>query len=187
MRTQSENSKPLRIVFGIGGSIEAALMPYHITYLLAHYNFDLKTVVTENAEKFVSVLSLQGLTKNQVYSNNFQFSEKNIPLHLEFCETDYLIVFPCTARLIVQFSIGDITCPVTRLFAFYEKKNVIIAPSIHPRMSNEIYFNHLNNLKRLGCKIIGNESLTHFTDILEYFRNNFFNYSIIPNSSFLNK
>lgn len=77
------------------------------------------------------------------------------PLHLLYSDSNLLVIYPASARIIAQCALGEVTCPVTRLFAFSLKERVIICPDLHPKMDIRPYLGHLNTLQKIGCTILG--------------------------------
>lgn len=145
----------LWIVVAAGGVIETALLPYNLVHLLSCVDIAVSTAISPSAEKFVTETALHAITKKLVYHENQLFDPlTGKPLHIAYSEADLLVLYPATARIIAQCALGEVTCPVTRLFAFTPKAQILIAPAIHPRMDNRIYQPHLDRLKELGCHVI---------------------------------
>ncbi len=183
---QTQSNKSLELVVGIGGSLEASLVPYHLTYLKSHYDIDIKVAITKSAKQFVSVKSLKAISNNQVYFKNQQYDNDMKPLHLTYSNADVFLVYPATGRLIAEFALGIISCPVTRLFSFFNKPDIIIGPFIHTQMTKDIYTPHFNALKELGCMFSDQSYQTSFSSIKSYFDSNFHSYSKSPVSNILN-
>ena len=145
----------LSIVVAAGGAIETALLPYNLVHLLSCVDIAVSAAISPSAEKFVTETALQAITKKVVYREDQLFDPlTGKPLHLAYSEADLLVLYPATARIIAQCALGEITCPVTRLFAFTPKARILIAPAIHPRMDKRIYQPHLDKLKDLGCHVL---------------------------------
>jgi phosphopantothenoylcysteine decarboxylase / phosphopantothenate---cysteine ligase len=150
----SDTSK-LWIVVAAGGVIETSLLPYNLVHLRSCVDITVSTAISPAAEKFVTSTALQAITKNLVYQEQQLFDPlTNKPLHIAYSEADLLILYPATARIIAQCALGEVTCPVTRLFAFTPKERILIAPAIHSRMDKRIYYPHLNKLQELGCHVL---------------------------------
>ncbi|TGE15018.1 flavoprotein [Hymenobacter elongatus] len=151
-----------------GGVIETALLPYHLVHLTAHYDLNTRIAISQHAEKFVSELSLQCISKNAVYTENKDVDVvTGLPYHILYSHCDLLLIRPATARIVAECALGIITCPVTRLFSFVEKKKIIMCFMLHPRMEKNIYAQHIINLKNLGVMILGfeDERSTDWTNI----------------------
>jgi phosphopantothenoylcysteine synthetase/decarboxylase len=148
----------LQIVVAAGGVIETAFLPYNLAHLMACVDVTVSTAISPSAEKFVTETALHALTKNVVYHEQQLFDPlTGKPLHLAYSEADLLVLYPATARIIAQCALGEVTCPVTRLFAFTPKERILIAPAIHPRMDKRIYQPHLDRLQELGCHVLNQQ------------------------------
>jgi phosphopantothenoylcysteine synthetase/decarboxylase len=150
----SDTSK-LWVVIAAGGVIETALLPYNLLHLISCVDLTISTAISPAAQKFVTETALHAITKKAVYYEDRLFEPcTGKPLHIAYSESDLLILYPATARIITQCAIGEITCPVTRLFAFTPKSKILIAPAIHSRMDMRIYQPHLERLQDLGCHVL---------------------------------
>jgi phosphopantothenoylcysteine synthetase/decarboxylase len=149
------NPSTLWVVIAAGGVIETALLPYNLLHLISCVDLTISTAISPSAEKFVTETALHAITKKVVYHEDQLFEPcTGKPLHIAYSESDLLILYPATARIIVQCATGEITCPVTRLFAFTPKNKILIAPAIHSRMDMRIYQPHLERLQDLGCHVL---------------------------------
>lgn len=149
------NASNLSIVVAAGGAIETALLPYNLVHLLSCVDIAVSAAISPSAGKFVTETALHAITKKVVYREDQLFDPlTGKPLHLAYSEADLLVLYPATGRIIAQCALGEITCPVTRLFAFTPKERILIAPAIHPRMDKRIYQPHLDKLNDLGCHVL---------------------------------
>lgn len=153
MKTQKESQ--YEVVLAMGGAIETAIVPYHIARLrAANPELSIYTAVSDGAMQFITTTTLRGVTGNAVYSSERKFDSFGMPSHLSNSKRDLLVIYPATARILAEMSLGIISCPVTRLFAFTKKENIIITPYIHEDMCWELYSEHLEKLANIGCKIV---------------------------------
>lgn len=161
---------PRWIVFAAGGSIETALLPYRLLYFRADYGVALSAAASPGALEFVTRTSLAAVTGDPVYDADARFDPGSArPAHLSLSEADRLVVYPATARILAQCALGEITCPVTRLFAFTPKDRVVVAPAIHARMDARLYEGHVDRLRSVGCAVLGDRSLaTTWAEIEEH-------------------
>jgi phosphopantothenoylcysteine synthetase/decarboxylase len=149
------NPSDLWVVVAAGGVLETALLPYNLLHLVSCVDITVSTAISPAAQKFVTETALYSITKKVVYHENQLFDPlTGKPLHLAYSESDLLVLYPATARIIAQCAIGEVTCPVTRLFAFTPKDKILIAPAIHSRMDTRIYKPHLKRLQDLGCHVL---------------------------------
>lgn len=143
------------VVLGIGGAIETAIVPYHIARLrAANPEISVNTAVSDGALQFLTKTALRGISTNDVYCSDRKFDQSGVPFHLSHSRHDLLVIYPATARIIAEMALGIISCPVTRLFAFTNKKQVIITPYLHEDMCWSLYIEHLEKLSSVGCNII---------------------------------
>ena len=148
------------IVIAAGGGLETAMLPQRLLYLRADYGVEVRAAVSSGALDFVTRTALMGVTGSFVYDPETRFVPGSAhPVHLALADADLLVVYPATARVLAQCALGDVTCPVTRLFAFTAKDRILVAPAIHPRMDRRIYEPHAARLRELGCEVIGGAEL----------------------------
>lgn len=153
---QIPSEKPF-VVVAASGVIETALLPYHLVHLKAHYNLTLAVAITQGGKEFATCTALRAISQHPVYDNNARFDRiSNDPWHIKLSCADLLVLYPSSARVIAQCANGEITCPVTRLFAFTEKKRIVICPALHPRFDMRLYIKHLETLEKLGCHMLVN-------------------------------
>jgi len=144
------------IVIAAGGTLETALLPYHLIHLKSFFEIDVSVAVSPAALNFVTETALKAITGMPVYHEELRFDPiTGKPLHLRYSEANLLVIYPASARILVQCALGEITCPVTRLFSFSPKERILISPALHPRMDPQIYHRHLKKLRNLGCTVLG--------------------------------
>ena len=94
----------MKILIGISAGISA----YKICDLVRLFKKDdheVKVVVTENAKKLVSTVTLETLSQNKVYSDVFDTSEG--VLHIELARwADLMIVAPASANVLAKMASG---------------------------------------------------------------------------------
>lgn len=148
-----------RITVAAGGTIETALLPYHLVHLRAHYEVETRVALSHEAQHFVTKLAIRGITKSEVYVDNDQFDDAGAPLHLALSTCDLLVIYPCTPRVISEAANGAVSCCVTRLFAFTPKERIVVAPHIHPQLASSLYEMHLDRIEELGCLVLRTDTL----------------------------
>lgn len=146
------------VVVAAGGSLETAFLPARLFDLRADYHVRLSAALSPRALDFVTELSVEAVTAATVYTRSAQLHEHR-PLHLHVAQAERLVLWPATPRILAQCATGEITDPVTRLFAFTEKARVIVAPCLHPSLDLRIYRPHVERLRELGCTVVGPEDL----------------------------
>lgn len=106
-----------------------------------------RIVMTDNAQKFISPLTLQVLSKNKVYTDTFDEQDAEVVSHIHLADTtDLAVIAPATANIIAKMANGiadDMTS--TTLLA-------ITAPKLIVPAMNENMLEHpatQSNLKKL--------------------------------------
>jgi len=145
------------VLIGITGGIAAYKICY-LTRLLIKKGAYVRIIITPDAKKFVSPLTLSTLSKNTVNSS-FVDSEDNWINHVEYAKwADIFIIAPLTATTLSKMSIGlsdhlllatylSSTCPV------------FVAPAMDLDMyQHPTTVDNLNKIKNQGVDIIPAES-----------------------------
>jgi len=140
-----------KILLGITGGI-AAYKTLTLISLLRKSDNSTKVILTKNAEKFVTVTSVQTLSKNKPYTDMFDY-QYDIA-HIDLTEwADALIVAPATANIIGKFANGiadDLLS--TTLLAF--DRDIFIAPAMNTKMyKNTIVQRNIRKLRETSDKI----------------------------------
>lgn len=133
------------ILIGITGGIAA----YKICELIRKYkraNANVKVVCTPNALNFVTKLTLQTLSKNNVYVEEFDIKDYN-PEHISLAdEADIMVIAPATANTISKIANGICDNLLTSVVCAFTKP-VIIAPAMNCNMwENPIVQENLHKL-----------------------------------------
>lgn len=92
------------ILIGITGGIAA----YKICTLIRLYRkagANVRVVLTPNALNFVTKLTLQTLSNNEVYVDNFEIDEYK-PEHIALTEADIFVIAPASANTIGKIANG---------------------------------------------------------------------------------
>lgn len=145
------------ILLGITGGIAA----YKICELIRRFKkngANVKVVCTPNALNFVTKLSLQNLSQNEVYVQEFDIKEWK-PEHISLAdEADVMVIAPATANTISKIAQGIADNLLTSIACAFSKK-MIIAPAMNCNMwNNEVVQENLSRLKARGVEILEPES-----------------------------
>jgi hypothetical protein len=155
MEKHSNNSHLPWLVVASGGTIESSFLPYRLFQLRVEYQLTLACALSRGALDFVTPVAMQAISGFPVYQEGQRFHPlTSEPMHLALQQADFLLIYPASARLLAQMAMGEVTCPVTRLFAFFKKSKVMIASCLHPAMENSLYTDHINRLRGLGCTVV---------------------------------
>lgn len=143
------------IVLGVTGSI-AAYRSCELIGMLKKAGYDVVVVLTKEAEKFVTPLSLQTLSKNRVFTDMFDSPESWDPVHTSLASRAGLILIaPATANVIARMASG-ICDDLLTCTALSVDVPVLIAPAMNHRMyTHPITQDNIARLKKLGYKFVG--------------------------------
>lgn len=145
------------ILIGITGGIAA----YKICTLVRMYKkagANVRVVMTPSAQNFVTKLTLQSLSDNEVYIEHFNMNEYK-PGHISLSdEADIFVIAPATANTISKIANGicdnlllSIACAFTKPF--------LIAPAMNTGMWNNPFVQeNITKLKAKGYNFIDPES-----------------------------
>lgn len=142
-----------KVLIGITGGIAA----YKICELIRLYKkngADVKIVVTKNALNFVTKLTLQTLSQNQVYVEQFDIEEYK-PEHISLADdSDIFVIAPASANTISKLATGICDNLLTSV-AFAFKNPIIVAPAMNCNMwENPVIKENMTKLEALGYEIL---------------------------------
>ena len=146
-----------KILLIICGGI-AAYKSLELIRLLKKNGSLVKTILTKNANNFVTPLSVTSLSKEKVYSDLFNHENESEMDHIALSRwADLIVIAPATANTISKLSHG-ISDDLASTVALASNKNIFIAPAMNVRMwehpSNK---QNIIKLKTYGYQIIGPE------------------------------
>ncbi len=149
--------KNKNILIGITGGIAA----YKICELIRRFKkagANVKAVCTPNALNFVTKLTLQNLSQNEVYVEEFDVKDWK-PEHISLAdEADIMLIAPATANTISKIANAYADNLLTSIACAFSKK-MIIAPAMNCNMwNNEALQENLAKLKSRGVEILEPES-----------------------------
>lgn len=145
------------ILVGITGGIAA----YKICSLIRMYKkarANVRVILTPSALNFVTKLTLQTLSNNEVYVENFEIEEYK-PGHISLCdEADIFVIAPATANTISKIANG-ICDNLLLSTACAFKKPFLLAPAMNTGMwENDFVQENIKKLKSKGFNILEPES-----------------------------
>lgn len=145
------------ILVGITGGIAA----YKICELIRKFKkngANVKVVATPNSLNFVTKLTLQNLSQNEVYVQEFDVQNWK-PEHISLAdEADVMVIAPATANTISKIAQGIADNLLTSIACAFSKK-MVIAPAMNCNMwNNQIVQENISKLKSLGVEILEPES-----------------------------
>ena len=124
----------IKILILISGSIGAVKIPLLVSKLIKE-NYEVKCVLTQNAEKLIKPLSLSILSRNSCVLDQDQWMDhKTRPLHISLIEwADILLVAPLTATTLSKWACGNAEGLVASIL-IANTKPIIIAPAMNTNM-----------------------------------------------------
>ena len=133
MKTKNTDVK-IKVLLLITGSIAAVKIPLLVSQL-AKGNYEIKCVLTKNAEKLIKPLSLSILSRNPCILENDQWSNiQPTPLHIELCNwADILIIAPLTATTLSKWVTGNADGLIPSIL-IANTKPIVVAPAMNTQM-----------------------------------------------------
>ena len=157
MRYNVTMLKNKTIMIGITGGIAAYKIPA-LVRMFKKEGAEVKVAVTPSALNFVTKLTLQTLSNNEVYENNFEINDYK-PEHISLAdEADIFVIAPASATTIGKIANGICDNLLTSVACAF-KKPIILAPAMNTGMwENPFVRENIEKLKRNGYYIIEPES-----------------------------
>lgn len=145
------------ILVGITGGI-AAYKICELIRKLKKNGANVKVVATPNSLNFVTKLTLQNLSQNEVYVQEFDVKNWR-PEHISLADdADVMVIAPATANTISKIAQGIADNLLTSIACAFSKK-MIIAPAMNCNMwNNQIIQENISKLKSLGVDFLEPES-----------------------------
>lgn len=145
------------ILIGVTGGIAAYKIPLLCRKFIQNGD-NVKVILTDYAAKFVAPLTLETITKNRVYIDDFKLdvSPKDIE-HIDLATwADIFIIAPATANTIAKIAHGIADNLLTStILAYSTSKPLYICPAMNTNMyTNTVTVDNINKLKVRGIEII---------------------------------
>jgi len=145
------------ILLGITGGISA----YKICTLIRDFKkagADVQVIATPNALNFVTKLTLQNLSQNEVFVEEFNVKDWK-PEHISLSDwADIMLIAPATANTIGKIAQGIADNLLTSVACAFSKK-IILAPAMNVNMwNNEAVQQNLKILQKRGVEYLPPES-----------------------------
>ena len=152
-----KNFKDKKILLIICGGI-AAYKSLELIRILKKEKAFVKTVLTKNANKFVTPLSVTSLSQEKVYSDLFDYKNEAEMDHISLSRwADLILIAPATANTISKLSYG-MADDLASTIVLASNKKVFLAPAMNVRMwEHPANKENLNKLIDFGYQIIGPE------------------------------
>ncbi|MFS0861433.1 bifunctional phosphopantothenoylcysteine decarboxylase/phosphopantothenate--cysteine ligase CoaBC [Fredinandcohnia sp. 179-A 10B2 NHS] len=186
-----------KILLCVSGGI-AVYKAVALTSKLTQAGATVKVIMSESAMKFVTPLSFQALSRNEVYYDTFDEKDPSVIAHIDLADwADLIIVAPATANIIGKLAngIADNMITTTLLAATVP---VWIAPAMnvhmydHPAVKRNIYVLAGDGYKfiepsegYLACGYVGKGRLEEPEKIVELVGAHFFQQPFLKNKKVL--
>jgi phosphopantothenoylcysteine decarboxylase / phosphopantothenate---cysteine ligase len=124
-----------KILLAVSGGI-AAYKAAPVASKLYQSGYEVKVILTESAQKFITPLTFQTLTRQAVYTDTFEEKEPAVVSHIDIADwADLVLIAPATANVIGKLAngIADDMLSTTLLAT---KADVLIAPAMNVNMFN---------------------------------------------------
>ena len=146
------------IVLGVTGGI-AAYKSAEIVSRLRHLGANVHVIMTKNATEFVSPLTFQTLSANQVVTDTFQAPEYWNVEHVALAKlAEIFVIAPATANIMAKMACG-IADDMLSTTVLATKAPVLLAPAMNTGMWTAAATQaNLKTLQERGIQFIGPES-----------------------------
>ncbi len=147
--------KGKKILLGVTGGI-AAYKTAELTRDFIKGGADVKVVMTSNATKFISPLTLQTLSGNPVYTDMFSLTEDWEIGHISLADyPDIIVVAPATANIIGKVAAGIADDLLTSLI-MATTKPILFCPAMNSNMyQNAAVKENMDKLASRGYLLMG--------------------------------
>ena len=145
------------VLIGITGGI-AAYKICELIRMFKRQNANVRVICTPNALNFVTKLTLQNLSQNEVGVDEFEIPNFK-PEHISYAdEADIMLIAPATANTIGKIANGICDNLLTSIVCAF-KKPIILAPAMNCNMwENPIVQENIKKLQNNGFEIVEPET-----------------------------
>ncbi|WP_245543169.1 bifunctional phosphopantothenoylcysteine decarboxylase/phosphopantothenate--cysteine ligase CoaBC [Oceanospirillum maris] len=127
------SAKVVRILLGVSGGI-AAYKTAQLTRLLVKSGADVRVVMTEGAQAFITPLTFQALSGNSVHTHLLDPEAEAGMGHIELAKwADLIVIAPASADIMARLAAGMANDLLTTLCLATEAK-VLLAPAMNQAM-----------------------------------------------------
>ena len=148
----------MRIVLGVSGGIAAYKAP-ELVRRLQDAGADVRVILTPNAARFVSPLSLAAVSGHGVIIDQWGDPEKGGVDHIELAQwAEVLLIAPATANILAKLAVG-IADDALSTYAVAHRTAVMVAPAMNWSMlQHPTVVQNLQTLRQRGVEVIEPES-----------------------------
>lgn len=143
------------VILGVSGSI-AAYKSADLASQLVKQGFEVRVVMTAAAERFITPLTLQTLSRNEVARSTSPESSDWKPIHIDLADrAALLLIAPATANLIAELAQGLAHHPLAEI-ALATRAPTLIAPAMNGNMwLHPATQQNVSTLKARGVSFVG--------------------------------
>lgn len=147
----------MKVLLIITGGI-AAFKSLELVRLLRRESIEVTALLTKNAERFVTPLSLQALTEQKIYTDLWSLTDEHEMGHIQLSRAaDLLVVAPATADILARMATGRADDLASTVLLATDKP-VLVAPAMNVRMwTHPATVFNMATLRARGIHIVGPE------------------------------
>ncbi|MDR7074511.1 bifunctional phosphopantothenoylcysteine decarboxylase/phosphopantothenate--cysteine ligase CoaBC [Fictibacillus barbaricus] len=124
-----------KVLLAVSGGI-AAYKAATVASRLYQGGYDVKVILTESAQKFITPLTFQTLTRQDVYTDTFEEKNPSVVSHIDIADwADLVLIAPATANIIGKLANGIADDMLTTTL-MATKADVFVAPAMNVNMFN---------------------------------------------------
>ena len=144
----------MKIVLGVSGGIAAYKAP-ELVRRLRDIGAEVRVILTPNAARFVSPLSLAAVSDHGVIVEQWGDAEKGGVDHIELARwAELLFIAPATANIIAKLAVGIADDALTT-YALAHRAEVLVAPAMNTFMlAHPTVQQNIDTLRKRGVGII---------------------------------
>ena len=142
------------VALAVTGGI-AAYKSAELCSLLMKMGYSVQVLMTENAQRFITPLTLQTLSRRNVITSLWDNSDWR-PQHVSLAdEADLFVIAPATANILAKMAHGIADDAVSTFAATFEGP-ILAAPAMNPKMwRHTANLENVNILEKRGVTILG--------------------------------
>ena len=143
------------VILGVTGSI-AAYKAADLASKLVRDAMDVHVVMTAAAERFITPLTLQTLSRNEVVCASSALRPDWKPVHIDLADrASLLVIAPASANIIAELALGLAGHPLAEI-ALATRAPVLVAPAMNGNMWNHpATLENVAKLKSRGVHFCG--------------------------------
>ncbi len=149
-------AKKPRVLLGVSGGVSAYKV-VNLASKLTALGAGVKTVLTENACRFVGAKSFEAVTGQSVFTSLWSSPEEYRSTHIAFVDwADLVVVAPATANIIAKAANGICDDLLSTTLCAAWNKPMLLAPAMNCDMwANPAVQRNVQTLKDAGVHLVG--------------------------------